>query len=521
MTLRTMAKKLGRLEALARRRNDRNSRDLRKYRDDPVGYVRKVLKMDPTPKQQEFLVAAYEPPHRLLISSGHDVGKTCGAAMLLNHFYDTHDPGIGITTAPKLEQVKDLLWKEVRAQRERAGLGDFAGPKSLRLESSHLHFAKGTTANVQAGFQGQHEANVCIIIDEAEDVERYIFEAAKTMAMGPGNLIVCFYNPYTTTSHVAQEEQALDERGKPSWRLMTMSSLDHPNILAELRGEPPPFPKAVRLAKVQGWVNDWCQRIDAIDAKATDIEWPPGSGKWYRPGPRFEAGALGRRPTQAVDSVWSVALVDACIKRVLPQTGPLQIGIDCARFGDDDSAFHVRKGGVSLAHQAVNGWNCTQIIAHAMRLASHWGGKFGIPANRVPIAVDDCGIVGVVDGLHERGFNVFGVNAASSAPESSPDEERYPNLRSALWFDLADEGQRGNVSFAELPFEVQQQLRRELPAQQYRMDTRGRRVCLDKAITKQALGRSPDNADGVLLAYCLVDVVGDRVGGRVAIPGGM
>lgn len=507
------------------RRLERQIRELRSqigraadyscYRDDPAGYARDVLKVRLSPRQDEIAPSLLEPPYRTLVPSGHDVGKTFAGAVLLSWWYDTRNPSVCLTTAPKLEQVKDLLWKEIRSQRRRVGLGGFAGPKSLRLESGPKHFAKGITANQQAGFQGQHERNVLIIIDEAEGVDRDYFEAAKTMASGEGHAIVCFYNPYSSTSHVAQEESAVDANGKPSWRMLPMSSLDHPNIAAELRGEPPPFPQAVRLAKVEQWVGDWCTPIQPADAKVTDIEWRPGSGHWWRPGPRFEAGALGRRPTQAVDSVWSLALVEACVRRELPARGRVQIGCDVARFGDDDTAIHVQQGGVSVHHEAVNGWDTVRIAGRLKQLACEWSAAAGVDGRQVPIAVDDCGVGGgVTDILAADRWNVSGVNVAVA----SPDEERYPDLRSALWCDLADEASKGNVSFARLSRDVQQHLRRELPSQQYKMDARGRRCCLSKDKVKQMLGRSPDNADAVILAYCNVLAIADRVAGRVEVP---
>lgn len=456
-----------------------------------------------------------EPPYRVLVPSGHDVGKTFIAACLVSWWYDTRDPSVTLTTAPKLDQVKDLLWKEIRALRQRVGLGGFPGPKSLRLESGPKHFAKGVTANQQAGFQGQHEAAVLVVLDEAEGVDRDYWEAAKTMATGQGHAIVAFYNPYTSSSHAAMEEAAVDRDGKATWRILPMSSLEHPNIAAELRGEPPPFPQAVRLAKVEQWVTDWCQPIDPADRKATDIEWPPGSCRWYRPGPRMEAGALGRRPSSAVNSVWALALVEFCCRVVLPVRGPLQIGSDIARFGDDSTAIHIRQGGVSLHHESANGWSTVQTFQRLCLLASEFGALVGLDGRQVPIAVDDCGIGGAVtDMLAADGWNVTGVNVTSPAP----DEDEYPNLRSALWFDLAAAALQGDLSFARLPSQVQFDLRRELSAPLYSLDLRGRRCVEPKDKTKLRLGRSPDNADAVLLAYAALPAAGDRVAGRIAVP---
>lgn len=540
--------------------------DYAKHVNDPCGYAANILGVKLTPRQEEILRAVLEPPYRILVPSGHDVGKTFCGAVLVSWWFDTRNPSVCLTTAPKLEQVKDLLWKEIRSQRGKRGLSGFSGPKSLRLESSPRHFAKGITANTQAGFQGQHEKNVLIVIDEAEGVDREYFEAAKTMASGEGHAIVCFYNPYTSTSHVAQEEQATDKDGNPSWRILPMSSLDHPNIGHELVGEDPAFPQALRLAKVEQWLQDWCQRIDEVDAKPTDIAWPvlpdrwlekrvnllvgmtqgtmalEGQGlsgsqleilkrecrerirlklgpvTWYRPGPRFEAGALGRRPTQAVDSVWSVALIDKCIKNQLPITAPLQIGVDVARFGDDYTTIHIRAGGCSLYHEALNGWSTTESAQRVNQLACEWGSRFGVPGNSIVVAVDICGVGGgVADRLRELGMsNVADVNSSVTIPEN----DKHDNIRSALWFDLAEEATKGNVDFSRLTREQQQTLRREFPSQQYKLDVRGRRCCLPKAMVKQQLGRSPDNADAVNLAYFNVNCIPDRVSGRVAMPGG-
>jgi hypothetical protein len=515
-SLSSLEKRIARLEANASRK-----RDFSIYKDDPAGYARDVLKINPTPRQEEIGRACLEPPYRVLVPSGHEVGKTCWGACLKSWWYDTRNPSVGLSTAPKLDQVRDLLWKEIRAQRNRVGLGGFPGPKSLRLETGPKHFAKGVTASSQAGFQGQHEEAVMILIDEAEGVDKSYFTGAKSMAAGKGHVIVCFYNPYSSASWVAQEEQATDEDGKATWRILPMSSLDHPNIAADLLGKPAPIPQAIRVGKVEQWITDYCRLLGGDDIKPTDFEWPPSKitgkpGKWYRPGPIFEAGMLGRRPTLAVDSVWSAALVQACIERELPLAGPLQLGCDVARFGDDNTCIHVRVGGSSVDHITANGWDTATTASWLKAIANKWRDSLGLPDPRlVPIAVDDCGVGGgVVDILAADRWNVIGVNAAIA----TPDDDRFPNMRSALWCDLADEAAKGNVSFSRLSREVQQTLRREFPSQQYEVDARGRRVCLPKNLVKSELGASPDNADAVNLAFANVSWIGDMVSGRVAVP---
>jgi hypothetical protein len=171
---------------------------------------------------------------------------------------------------------------------------------------------------------------------------------------------------------------------------------------------------------------------------------------------------------------------------------------------------------VSLSHEAWNGWNTIQVATRCTEVAYRWAQELGLDSRRVPIVVDDAGVGGgVVDWLVTEGWNAFGLNAACRVESLEND---YPNWRSALWFGLADEAGRGNVSFARLPEAVRSDLRRELLAPTYRLDTRGRRVVETKDETKERLGRSPDNADGLNLAYAAVGQLSDRVAGQVLVP---
>jgi hypothetical protein len=201
---------------------------------------------------------------------------------------------------------------------------------------------------------------------------------------------------------------------------------------------------------------------------------------------------------------------------VLPEGGLLQIGCDVARFGDDNTAIHVRRGGISLHHESANGWDTVKIKVRLKAVATEWGQRYRADPKLVLIAVDDCGVGGgVTDALGAEGWAVVGVNAAAKAIE----ETEYPNMRSALWFGLRDEAARGNVSFARLPRTTLDTLRRELTAPTYTLDVRGRRVVEAKDATKEHLGgQSPDNADALHLAYANLGPIHDRVAGRIPVP---
>ncbi|MBA3584724.1 MAG: hypothetical protein H0W36_09410 [Gemmatimonadetes bacterium] len=86
-----------------------------------------------------------------------------------------------------------------------------------------------------------------------------------------------------------------------------------------------------------------------------------------------------------------------------------------------------------------------------------------------------------------RAFN------AASSPRSVLD---YPNRRSEAWFDFSE-------LLPTIDLDRDEQLAADLVAPRYSIDSRGRRVVEPKDATKKRLGRSPDRADAVLMAFAV------------------
>src|SRR5216684_444349 len=79
----------------------------RTYETDPVAYAEQVLGITTLwDVQKDVLRSLLVPPCRVLVASGHDVGKTFVAALALNWWYDTFNPGVVISTAPSSREVK-------------------------------------------------------------------------------------------------------------------------------------------------------------------------------------------------------------------------------------------------------------------------------------------------------------------------------------------------------------------------------------------------------------------------------
>lgn len=498
-----------------------SSVDPHAYARDPVGYARDVLKIDTLwDVQKDILRALLEPPYRVLVPSGHDTGKTFTAAVAVNWWYDSFNPGVIITTAPSSRDVKQVLWAEIRLQRMRAiTLGvplsmDFAGTSSPMMYDSPEHWAVGYTSEKGEGYHGRHRRHMLFVLDEATGVEGMAWQGIATM-FDPslGHAQLCIFNPTSTTSHAYLEDcRAEDENGRKRWHRFRLSCLDHPNVLADLAGQERPVPGAVSLPMLEQWLADWAEPlVNPDDRRATDLQWPPSSGQWYKPGPIFQSRVLGIWPDLG-DGVWSPALFEACCQgpepsldlRLLPE-----IGCDCATGkGDDFHAIHVRWGAISLHHETSNTMDPSRIFDR-LQYAARWAaaeatrrrlaGSRPVDPKSLRIKLDDDGTGNAVAAFLKRdGYNAVLVSAGSAA--ARPD--CYVRRRDELWFLTAAKAQEGLVHFGRLDKATKARLRQQLLAPAWQLDERtGRRRVETKDETKEKILRSPDDADAVNLAY--------------------
>lgn len=484
------------------------------YESDPIAYAENELHVAWWEKQKEVARSVVSHP-RTFVKACHSVGKTHLAGGLVSWHYDCFKPSITKTTAPTKNQVVDLTWKEVRMQRR----GRNMLPKAARIESflpngdfDPSHFAAGYTAKDADSFQGDHEQHLLILFEEAVGIDEQFWTAAEGMlSSGPGNRWLAIMNPTDTSSTAYQQELTGD------WNVITISALEHPNLLAELQGLPKPFPKAISLSWVEERIRKWCAPIDREEAKSTDFCWPPADycdakgidQTWYRPGPLFEGRVLGRWPSQSVDSVWSEAMWLSAIARKPDlweeaEKHKPEIGCDRARFGDDSTSIHVRRGPVSLAHETYNGWDTTRTLSRLKQVATKIGQQCGLEGKKVLVKVDDFQ-GGVVDPAKAEGWNFVQINSASHAM----DQEGYPNRRSELWFSVAERADDMRIDFSALSNETRNELRKQFMAPKWAPDSRGRRVVEPKEKTKKRIKRSPDDADAVNLAYAPVRTLGN------------
>ena len=172
------------------------ARDFRRYVNDPVGFLRDVLRCDPWKSQVAIAEAVLS--HALVtVRSCHAAGKDwLGARLALWWVYARG--GLVILTGPTATQVEEILMRrEVHAAFLRGKLPGELHVRALRPAGEGEAGILAKTASGISGLTGFHESRVLVIITEAQDPEiSHAWDAAFAIATGAEDRILTLGNPH-------------------------------------------------------------------------------------------------------------------------------------------------------------------------------------------------------------------------------------------------------------------------------------------------------------------------------------
>ncbi len=190
----------------------------------------------------------------------------------------------------------------------------------------------------------------------------------------------------------------------------------------------------------------------------------------------------GQSRKQGENSIISRELIrQAADRNIVEPQGVLQLGVDVARFGSDKTAIYVRRGLKVLDYKIWSGQDTMRTAKEAWSMANNDPDAL--------IVVDDTGVGGgVTDRLKELGANVRPFIAGSKPKK----RDKYVNANAELWFSFP-------VHEADIPDDPE--LIRQLSDRQYAFDNDGRKKIEPKDIYKKRMGKSPDEADALLMCY--------------------
>ena len=430
-------------------------------RDDWALFPRDVLGVTQWEGQQRVM-RALQKHRRVVVKSGHNVGKTHLVGSLVLTFGSIYQNARILTTANTFHQVRQNVWGEIRSQYYASRFPLGGEMLNTEWKVGPRWEAVGLSTDKPDSFQGKHAPHVLIIFDECQDISRDIFTAAKTMMSGANCYWLCIANPTRCSGPF------FDLCHDPDWHCETLSCLDHPNVIAG---------RQVMPGVSADFVEDY-RRREGEDS------------------PEWAARIIGEFPASDDVSLISLALVESA-QDGEPVNEGVHMGVDVARFGSDENVLLVMDDRVCVA---LESWRGADMMATTGRILAAMQ-EYDCLAENVHIDVIGIG-AGVVDRLREQGHQVDGVNFGAGAVGDwagiVSQEIEFLNRRVELYWACRELLKRGELIIPAKP-----EFRRIItdicsPRYEYMSD---RKIKLEpKDRIKKRIGRSPDHGDALILA---------------------
>ncbi|MCK5608027.1 phage terminase large subunit [Candidatus Pacearchaeota archaeon] len=192
------------------------------------------------------------------------------------------------------------------------------------------------------------------------------------------------------------------------------------------------------------------------------------------------------------DQLITYAMLEAAFNRNKQPLGGKRLGVDVARYGDDESVIATCQGDSlieiegksNLPVDKVSDWVAHKINADVI--------------NADNVRVDAVGLgAGVVDLLRRDGYNVQELIAGAKAVFNSESKYRFKNFRSQMWWNMRELLQDGKASInVEHP-----KLFEDLTAPKYKITGDKIIEVESKDDIKKRIARSTDYGDAVVMAY--------------------
>jgi len=398
-------------------------------------------------------------PIQFSTASGHGIGKSAVTAWLIRWVMDTRPFCKGVVTANTSEQLRTKTWAEL-AKWQHMGLTKHwfhlnSGGGSMNFyhrdhrETWRVDAQTSREENSEA-FAGLHSATSTpfYIFDEASAIPEKIFEVREGGLTDGEPMTFDFGNP---TRNSGRFYENMVGRFRHRFKRRFIDSRDVLITNKKLLGQ---------------WVEDYGEDSDFVKVRVKG-EFP-------------SAGAL-----QFIGS----DIIDPCIMRDVEVTpnDPVVMGVDVARFGDDQSVIVMRTGrdAESKPMMRYRGVDTMTLASEVARLATDYRPD--------AIFIDGGGVGGgVVDRCRQLAVEVIEINFGSKA--TMP---QYANMRAQCWGNLKTAITDG----VRLPDDPD--MKSDLTSVEYGYNIRNQ-IQLEKKEDMKKRGLfSPDIADALALTYAL------------------
>jgi hypothetical protein len=378
--------------------------DIASFYDDPLGFVLYVFEWNtgelvghtgPDEWQRDLLEAIGEWVRdgagvalQEATASGHGIGKGAVSAWIILWAMATRKDLNGVVTANTKPQLETKTWRELALWHNRCFIKpwfEWTATKFYHVSAPETWYVSAipwTERNSEA-FAGQHGEDVLIIYDEASSIPDIIWEVSEGAMTQAGSMWFVFGNPTRNTGRFRE----CFGKFKHRWGRQQIDSRDC---------------KMTDKRKLLQWVEDYGEDSDFVKVRVRGV-FPSASSM------QFIAGHL----------------VDEAREReaVCYLQEPLIMGVDVARFGDDQSVVCFRRGrdARTIEWTKYRNLDTMQLAARVAELVRTYQSD--------AVFVDGGGVGGgVVDRLRDLQVTVIEVNGGSKSGDSA-----YLNKRAEMW----------------------------------------------------------------------------------------
>lgn len=415
------------------------------------------------------------PPIQMATASGHGIGKSVIVAWIIKWILDTRPFSKGVVTAGTDAQLRTKTWAEVgkwhKLSLTREWFDYTTGRGAMAL--THKKYPEQWRCDAQTcreenseAFAGLHAASSTpfYIFDEASAVPDKIYEVREGGTTDGEPMTFDFGNPTRNTGHFYEEC-----KGRFKHRYI-VTQIDSRSVAI------------TNKERIQQWVDDYGEDSDFVKVRVRG-EFP-------------SAGSAQFIPTADVEAAMVRPLVE-------DRSAQLRIGVDVARFGDDDSVIYPRLGNDARSWAPTpgdgryNGLDTVALVGKVIEKVRFFRG-LGFDASKVFLFVDGGGIgAGVVDQLRALGYNVIEVGFGTKPIDTNT----YRFKGDELWGRMRDDLKRGLI----LPTQqssIGPELKEQLTQREFGYTLLGNKIHLEtKADMKSRGAGSPDIADALALTY--------------------
>jgi phage terminase large subunit len=432
-------------------------------------------KWDGTPDPFYKLIKNIENSVWTGIESAKGVGKTFLGAHIALTFFDLFKNSIVVTVAPKEEQLKLHIWKEIGRVYPKFNKG-FLTTLKLRMEQHNEDWAvtgfgvgTGAIEQVAQNAAGFHAEHMLIIFEETPGINQKVIDSFVSTSSAPHNIVIAFGNP----------DHQLDNLNK----FCKLDNVDHIRISGY------DFPNVV--LNNPAFIPGGQSRVGLERLKIT-----------YRSDshPLYLSHARGISPGSSPDSLikyeWCMQAVELRSKyydeneqlKVNEILGETALGVDVANSETgDEAAVCEGKGNICIE---IRAFACPDAVELADDIHKY---VIQNKINQNKLYIDGIGVgAATVNTLKKYGYKLSQINFIGSekpADLTPARTEKFNNRRSQAWWMLMVAMQDGIVG---MPYDPE--LITDLTAPKWEL--RDGKICIEsKKDIKKRIGKSPNKGD--------------------------